>query len=598
MRFSITAKQLGVGGILGTLFLLLTPDYTLGAVVGLVPTDESLDSEPASLVQAKDDLPSFISAYATAENEISDGFVNWPFHREDTDDDSSSTTSSACADAESCEICNAFHTCHWCGHDSACHAIGSYHGCVVGSTCDSKKKKPANNETDPSGCLAHESCSACTLASHLCHWCAHDNACHAVGSVYGCVTGVDCYDNTHCKRQKPEPMTADDSSFYQKKMGVLPLLAIAAISGLVLCCATTCWCIVGGLKGAYDDLADLAEAPLLEHQHQHEAAAAVASTRVVVAEPPPSTAESRRERRSMGRSSNRRTAREEAASSAQFSEAVQGESTEVPVADDEDAVGNEEGAEASLGETQQLLEPEDEDAVSDDFVRMVNGEPDTYTSPLLSPQQQSHRRQRPRRSIHRLYNACVGCYLFTVAFVGLFAISVVRYFPQKPVYNICNDSVAWQSLIDSMTAMKATADFEILASVYNPNHFDVALDMGKGSFAHDGAFVGTYEIPSVTVAAMAVTDILIVASFAPEKWQALSITAEYYRGTLVMHVDAQASIRVPALAEYSFTASLKDLVVHVNEMSDRHLCACPTWSDANNKTKPILLPVPHWVNAN
>jgi hypothetical protein len=55
----------------------------------------------------------------------------------------------------------------------------------------------------------------------------------------------------------------------------------------------------------------------------------------------------------------------------------------------------------------------------------------------------------------------------------------VHYFPAKPVYNICNDNVAWKSLIDSMASMKVSADFEILASVNNPNHFDVALDMGK-----------------------------------------------------------------------------------------------------------------------
>jgi hypothetical protein len=30
-----------------------------------------------------------------------------------------------------------------------------------------------------------------------------------------------------------------------------------------------------------------------------------------------------------------------------------------------------------------------------------------------------------------------------------------------------------------MASMKVSADFEILASVNNPNYFDVALDMGK-----------------------------------------------------------------------------------------------------------------------
>jgi hypothetical protein len=104
--------------------------------------------------------------------------------------------------------------------------------------------------------------------------------------------------------------------------------------------------------------------------------------------------------------------------------------------------------------------------------------------------------------------------------------------------------------------------------------------------------VGTYEIPPVVVQAQSVTDVLIVASFTPEKWSALSIAAEYYRGTLVLSVDVQASIRIPALADYTFPFSMTDLIVHVNDLSDRHLCACPTWADTKNKTKPVLSLLP------
>lgn len=137
-----------------------------------------------------------------------------------------------------------------------------------------------------------------------------------------------------------------------------------------------------------------------------------------------------------------------------------------------------------------------------------------------------------------------------------------------------------------MTAVKVDATIEILMSIMNPNHFDVALDMGRGTFSHDGAPVGTFEIPPATVKAMSITDMTILAEFTPEKWEALSLTAEYYRGTLALDINSQASIRVPALANYSYQAKVTDMRVHVNDptMMDRHLCACPQWKDVKNKT--------------
>jgi hypothetical protein len=191
--------------------------------------------------------------------------------------------------------------------------------------------------------------------------------------------------------------------------------------------------------------------------------------------------------------------------------------------------------------------------------------------------------------MRRLYNACTVCYVFSVFTILGLSYATIRYFPQKPVYNICNDAVAWSSLINTMASMKVSADFEILASVANPNYLDVALDMGKGSFSHNNAFVGTFDIPPVTVASHAITDILIVAHFMPEKWEALALTAEYYRGKLVLNVDATATIRIPALADYTFPVKFSDLRVNVNEKSDRTFCACPTWNDEKKK---ITLDVP------
>jgi hypothetical protein len=218
-------------------------------------------------------------------------------------------------------------------------------------------------------------------------------------------------------------------------------------------------------------------------------------------------------------------------------------------------------------------------------------EEDEMLERLLASAQQSRsraattnrpQRRRPRGSMQRLYNACSFCYWISMLSIVLVFGALLVYFPSKPVYNICNDKVAWTSLIDNMASAKAAADIEILASIENRNHFPIALDAGRGSFKHDGELVGTFDIPPVVADAMSITDLLIVAHLTPERWQALSISTEYYRGKLILGVDAHATIRLPAFFNFVFTTSLQDLIVHVNELSDRHLCACPTWQGASS----------------
>jgi len=46
--------------------------------------------------------------------------------------------------------------------------------------------------------VAHKDCEECTSSPWDCHWCAHDNACHIFGSMYGCVSGVNCYSDNRC----------------------------------------------------------------------------------------------------------------------------------------------------------------------------------------------------------------------------------------------------------------------------------------------------------------------------------------------------------------------------------------------------------------
>lgn len=493
----------------------------------------------------------------TAWQHVSENPTNfvsvWPFSHKDKND----TKAPSCSSYTSCSVCTDASWCHWCDKDQACHVMGSIHGCLYGSKChggsdDDNKKK--DNET--SSCSAHKTCSECALSSRLCHWCAHDNACHQLGSITGCVTGVDCYSNDRCKRPEPEPI--EHTVFTQ--MGFVPMVSILVFGLLLACCSTLCFCCAGGIKGAYDDLTELAmdaqngdsagggyDAPLLAQQ------------------------QSRTQVPALNQSNEDQSGQEQCAA--------------------------EEGANSAGDEYVSLGETDDHNADAETTPLVAE------STPVVSEPNPNRVRRVPRH-MQRMYQACVGCYIFTMVAIGGFVLAVMRYYPKIPQYNVCNDSVAWKSLIDSLTNMKVTADFEILASVSNPNHLDAALDMGRGTFTHNGAFVGTFDIPPVTVKAMSVTDLFIIAHLSPDKWDALALTTEYYRGKLVLHVDVQTTIRIPAMADYSFATDLRDIAVHVNEMSDRHLCACPNWSDAKNgtiktfNTGDVSLVIPPWMTTN
>jgi hypothetical protein len=331
-------------------------------------------------------------------------------------------------------------------------------------------------------------------------------------------------------------------------IGMIPLIGIASIALILTCCFSLCYCVASSVKGAYDDL----------HAASIERSESVDDLEepLIVRQTPMSS--------------------------------IQERSVETPP---ENVNTNE-----VITEQTELLNTSTAEASSDPrteasaYITAASGR--STDSIMEGSQVVFSRRYRasPRRSRHmqRLFGLCTSCYVVQLALIGAFVYGSIRYFPKQPVYNICNDAVAWKSLIDSVTSLKPSADFEILGSISNPNHLTVALEGGHGSFTHDGAFVGTFDIPPFQAKAMSISDFMIIAHLLPEKWEALSLAAEYYRGKLVLHIDTHISVRVPALGGYTFDADVKDMVVNVNELSDRSLCACPDWSHSRNKSRPLL----------
>eukprot|EP00566_Odontella_aurita_P008243 CAMPEP_0113584836 /NCGR_PEP_ID=MMETSP0015_2-20120614/33329_1 /TAXON_ID=2838 /ORGANISM="Odontella" /LENGTH=661 /DNA_ID=CAMNT_0000489939 /DNA_START=53 /DNA_END=2038 /DNA_ORIENTATION=+ /assembly_acc=CAM_ASM_000160 len=456
--------------------------------------------------------------------------------------------SSHCSAQSTCKDCSAETGCHWC-HDEACHAIGSFHGCIRAESCDPPKPTPKKNDTS---CAAQKTCSECSLSSFMCNWCAYDNQCHAKGSVHGCLSSVNCYSNSRCTRKGPEPIKRNVFG----QIGMLPALAIVGAGMALLCCATACMSVVGCVAGTYDDLTGIMVAEVEDDgrrgyeppEAEDNADAdidAVASEQVALM--PPSSGESGDE--------------------------------ECDEVDENEAEEDEGGDEEGVAEPLHIEEHNE-----------VNEEANTQTSFLLwrSRTRRTRRRPRSRSDVARFYSGCKMCYAVTLVTVMTAVAASIIFFPKAPDFNVCNDQVAWKSIVDGMKSGKIQASFQLLMSVENPNRMSVEVDMGSGTFKHNGVEVGTFDIPTSTISAMSITDVLVAVTFTPDKWQALALSTEYYKGTLKFAVDATATVVIPSLAGYTFSGGIEDYIVHANDpkLQDRHLCVCPEWKDEKKKDGP------------
>jgi len=208
-----------------------------------------------------------------------------------------------------------------------------------------------------------------------------------------------------------------------------------------------------------------------------------------------------------------------------------------------------------------------------------------------------------------LFNFCTLWYLSTLLLTTTFLFLSLHYYPQVPQYNVCSDELAWKSIIDGITSLKVEASFEILLSIENTNHFAIQMMNVGGTFRHDGQEVGTFTLVDnhALLERESITDVMLMCNVLPDRWEALGLVSEYYKGTLEFHADAHGSISLPWIVGndtgggdnsssssssgslLSVPVNVQDTVIKVNDpsLSDRHLCACPEWKDV--KTKMPLL---------
>lgn len=430
----------------------------------------------------------------------------------------------SCFSHKTCDKCDTGLGCHWCG--DSCHAKGSIRGggCLEGTSC---------NETKT--CYDHTDCAECSDSSWSCHWCDSDKSCHEIGSRHGCLAGTNCYAIERCQRLEPERIydggIFSSSSF--NGVGAVSTSVLWVLFGLVLCCSTMCYGTATFLKGAVDDL---------------------------VGEP---------EFVDDGIFEGRQL------------ELDDNDQLEIPLVQNKEACQNDEGwgTDHRRNNSRQNVN-EDEKMDNDNENAVMNASKlfDMVDQASVSLSRATTRRQRPS-SLKQMYRSCQFCYMFTILTSIILFIVGMAYAPRDPSINVCTNQVAWKDIVEGMASLKMSASFDLLISVYNPNRFEVDLTNGKGQLHHDGAYVGSFEIPEGVISKKAISDIVVKVTFSPDKWSALSLTSEYYRSKLKLTVSGHSHVKIPALGHYQFDAKFQDIEVDVNDpsLNDTHLCACPGW---------------------
>jgi len=473
----------------------------------------------------------------------------------------------SCDSLMTCKDCTSTYTCHWCDRSESCHVRGSIYGCTWGDECNNNVKPP---KKENSTCASKKTCSDCALVSHFCHWCEHDNACHAVGSRYGCAIGVDCYSNDRCRRNEPEsfplpssPIEAVIAALYRVPATIIIIIAFL---GTVSCgCIRCCFYFVSNTDGAHDDLST-SVAPTSEVGDANFTRLGPISDEIVLTE---------------GNEPN----------------------------DDCDDENNDSGDNADDGGVMpielQLQAPQQCDELPTTTMELNNRqqqhpseERDNPDVSMDDTRQNNFNQYQIRdveyeiesRHTNRSYRFCDTLYILSVFIVGFAVGTTIFFYPQVPVYNVCNDEVAWAGIMKNIITFKFEASFEVLASLSNPNRASAALDRGNGSFSFDGKEFGTFEIPPLMIDPMTITDFMIIVTISPaDKRWAIQLAEAYYKGNLILDADFEGVIRVPALFGYSREINVNNIVVDINAESDRNLCKCSTWEDDKNHSIASLL---------
>ena len=535
----------------------------------------------------------------------------------------------SCDSLTTCDNCTNTYSCHWCKKSKSCHARGSFYGCAWGESCSPKPPPPKKENTT---CASQTTCSDCGSSSRLCHWCEVDNACHAIGSRYGCAVGVDCYSNDRCRRSESEKLPGISSSPTKapidyilailNRVPSMSLIVIIIFGIMTLSCLCCCHYFTSNVKGAYDDLATITMAASVAPMSiigGQDFTAGQFYTRlestpeeVGMEEEDDDDANDNENSNNNGNNNNNNNNTNGDGDGA----TIEQPSSQIPErnADETIDVNNQDQDRQQQQQQQHQQDVGPNEDINDDPYYLIDddhhpqrtglllrnrGEQE-HNGPLLHPPFNNgsiiggfngsvYGMEEPLH-MKNLYRLCSIIYYLSIIVVISVLGTCVFMYPQRPVYNICNDEVAWTGIMKNMVAFKFETSFEILGSLSNPNRIDAILDRGKGSFSFEGKQFGRFEVPPVTVEAMAITDFMIVVHVSPaDRQQAIQLAEAYYLGKLIIEAEFEGTIRIPALFDYTREILVKGIMVDINAHSDRSLCHCKPWDGKKNHTKTVTM---------
>jgi len=428
-----------------------------------------------------------------------------------------------CATHTSCLTCGgALHDlCHWCDITNKCHAKGDPFGCLIGTSCDdnSNSTRPPSPPPTPQPtkkkCIDFKDCESCANSSWECHWCPQNE-----GSCHPLGSWSGCATGADCfaidRCQRIEPERVNTGGLFSKDTVKGVGPVVTTVLAVIMGLVLCCaTCCFAGLTFVKGAVDDLVRGS------------------------------------------------DDDGMDDQYYD------------DDDDDVNL---------ETPLLLENGSAGETDGEAIANANR---TIPAPLSVTQLSAmsvttnnrHRPTKKKSSMKRMYGVCQVVYLLSIFLTVILFLVGMSYAPRQPIYNVCTNRLGWKSIIEGMASLKVSASFDLLISVYNPNRVEVDLKNGGGQFHYDGEYIGSFEIPEGKIAEEAISDIIVKVTFTPDKWQALQLTSEYYRGTLRFMVGGHAHVSVPALGSYSFEAKFDDIEVNPNDpnLDDTHLCACPGW---------------------
>lgn len=437
-------------------------------------------------------------------------------------------------------------------------------------------------------CSSFTDCGSCTASSALCHFCAKDQRCHAIGSPGGCLVGQTCDssgggsgNNTggggsnSCLRTHNEYLGTESPPASQ--VAIFVTICLATIGVVALCCITALWS--HDRKRARSQLSRFHSADRIDllpfvQQRSDDADNSVLNN-------------GGQQHRVVRTSQSTRAADD---SSLEQQQSPQTTVTITSARRQQDAYGSHNFAPVTTSQRSSNAQQQASQRFQFSDARTpflsINGNDSAGALGDSSSQPQSNpvlslaalRDADTRRPLLlRLLKQCGCC---TLIFCFIFILLGIIYFPQQPKYSLCSRNTDWSALLSGLVRHgKVDGDMSLLLSIYNPNRFGLQIyELDADVFFQDEVVGSGKFAKELDLDAGSVNDAMLLAEFSTSLSTGARMAAAQLSGSLL--VDLQLKIRSSLwLFERvlpSITANVALSDVDLSKQLSRQYCKCPS----------------------